>query len=223
MAESSKLGILFDLDGTLLDTLEAIASSANHALEQLGHTRKPDTWFLPAIGYGVHHLLTRSLGDDDPVRLDQAIGHFRRYYDQRGDGHITIYPGIQEMLDALEGMPVALGVLSNKPHEPTRANIRRFFPGRRFEYVYGQREGVPVKPDAGAVAELLDQSGIPASRWVMVGDSDADMMLARNAGMIGLGVLWGFRDEQVLKDHGATLIARKPAEVAPRIEKMLED
>lgn len=223
MSQHARLGVLFDLDGTLLDTLSAIGGAANYALEQMGQAARPVRSFLPDIGYGLEYLLARSLDTRDAGLIETARRHFRAFYDGQGESVISIYPGINDMLAALGTMPVVQAVLSNKPHKPTCDNVRQFFPSVGFSHVYGQRSGVPVKPDAGSVAALLEATGLPAERWVMVGDSDADMQLAANAGMMGLGVLWGFRDEEVLRQSGAQIIASRPEEVTETIRRLLAE
>ncbi len=192
-----RLGILFDLDGTLLDTLGDIQGAVNYTMRQFGLPEKTREEVRGAIGHGILHILQKvSAGTGaDPQELVQV---YKPYYDAHCLDTTRPYPGVMEMLKALSARyPVA--VVSNKLDDQTKAICTRFFPG---VYALGQREGVPVKPAPDMLHIAMKELGI--SRGVFVGDSDTDVLSAKNAGLPCLSVLWGFQDREYLASVGAT-------------------
>ena len=203
--------VLFDLDGTLLDTLADIAAAANTALERVGCSTHPLPFFRTAVGDGVEALMRRSLppGSSD-VLVAQAMTELRGAY---GDHELARpYEGIPELLAELKGRGMTLAVLSNKPHELTGVVVPRFF-GSSFVWVQGAREGIPLKPDPEAALAAARELEIPAERWAYVGDTNTDMHTGKAAGMFTVGVTWGFRDEPELREAGADAIIHHPGEL----------
>ena len=167
------------------------------------------------IGDGVRNLVTRVLGPpgpSDPALLDRAVAEFRRHYGAHLFDRTAPYPGIVALLDGLATRNIPVAVLSNKMDQATRAIVDRFFPGR-FAAVVGERDGVPRKPDPTAALALAARLGVPPARCFLVGDGAADMEAAVRAGMMPIGVTWGFRGAEELREHGASAIIDRPDDV----------
>ncbi|MFI4862375.1 MAG: HAD family hydrolase [Phycisphaerales bacterium JB063] len=209
---------LFDLDGTLLDTLADLSAAANHALTTLGRPTHPREAYNTFLGQGVRELFVDALGPDHQHLIDDAIhAHLAYYADHRLDT-TGPFPGIDAMLDQLAQRGVKLGVLSNKPDPVTREMIPHFFPHADWAYVRGHRAGTAPKPDPHAALEAIDTLGIPADRWLYVGDTAVDMQTGKGAGMFTVGVSWGFRSVEELRAHGADAIVDDPAELVALLE-----
>ena len=188
---------IFDLDGTLLDTLDDLGVAVNHAMQQRGfplHTRDE---YMKMVGHGARNLMSQALPmehKDDEAMIDAALADFRVYYNAHIDVYTKPFPGIQELIAALHQKGVMLAVASNKFQEGTEHLIKEFFPEIPFVAVLGNRQGFPLKPDPEVVGEVLRKAGIPQDQAVMVGDSDTDMETAANGGILGIAVNWGYRD-----------------------------
>ena len=207
--------VIFDLDGTLLDTIGDLSAACNHLLSQRGYPTHTDDQYRMMVGNGIDRLIERSLPPDvrSPETVQVLRPEFIDYYRAHIDQHTQPYAGIPELLEKLEVGGVKLAVASNKYHNGTVALVERFFPQRHFAAVLGQREGVPVKPDPAAVNEILALTGIRPADVLYVGDSGVDMQTARNAGIESAGVLWGFRHRAELVEAGARHIAASPADI----------
>lgn len=210
--------VIFDMDGTLLNTLDDLADACNHALRELGFPEHPKAAYRKFVGNGAKLLCWRALPetnrDDDTMR--RARAGFDEYYAVHLFDRTAPYPGISELLRALAARGLRLGVLSNKPDEFVRRIAERYFPGV-FGAVSGPREG-RVKPDPGGLRHLLAQLDAPPDRCLYVGDSGVDMETARNAGAQSCGVLWGFRDADELRAAGAGHLASTPAEILTLVD-----
>ena len=208
--------VLFDLDGTLLDTLEDIGRSADAALQEHGFPPHPVEAYRRFIGDGVAVLFQRALppgaGEDQDL-VARLVSAFGRTYGDGWDRTTRTYPGIDDLIDALAGRSIPMGVLSNKPDLFTRKCVERFFPSRPFAVVLGQREGVPRKPDPAGALEAAETLGVPPSEVLYLGDSSVDMLTAARAGMYAVGASWGFRSVEELTAHGARRIVDHPREV----------
>lgn len=209
------LSIIFDLDGTLLDTLEGLAYCANTVLRQRGWKEHPVESYRRFVGGGLRQLIVRitpqGLSDRD---ISQCCEEFNAIYHKNWKHQCAPYPGVPEMLGEIVSKQIPIAILSNKPHEFTRIFVREFFPSVPFSLVWGQRPGVPEKPDPTAPLQIAKQLDCDPADMLFVGDSDVDILTGRNAGMISCGVLWGFRSEQELRDSGAHLITHNPAEIS---------
>jgi phosphoglycolate phosphatase len=199
--------IVFDLDGTLIDSLRDIADAANASLKDLGFPIHPLESYRQFVGDGVRVLFERALPAADrlPELVTDCAAGFARHYAQGWNRHTRLYPGIGEMLDEISRRGIRLAVLSNKPHP--------FLPAWNFEVVAGQKDGIPKKPDpagAWAVARELD---LDPKRLAYVGDSSVDMQTARNAGLDPIGVSWGFRSREELWQHGARVVIDDPRQL----------
>jgi len=210
--------ILFDLDGTLLDTLDDLAESCNSALRQLGCPEHPRQAYKYFIGDGVENLVRRALPQDrcDASTLARCAELMRVEYSQRWAEKTRPYPGIPELLDALAARRVPMAVLSNKPDQFARLCVERLLPQWRFEVVLGAGDSFPRKPDPAAALEIAERLRLPPEKILYLGDTNTDMQTAVAAGMYPAGVLWGFRTADELSAHGAKVLIRHPSELLER-------
>ncbi|MCS7306550.1 MAG: HAD family hydrolase [Thermoguttaceae bacterium] len=207
--------VIFDLDGTLLDTLGDIAESANAALERLGLSAWSIEAYRQFIGDGVENLARRIIPADrqQPEFLQQFAHLFREEYGHRWTHSTQPYPGIPELLDQLTAHQVPMAVLSNKPDEFTQQCVRRFLGRWPFRMVLGDRPQMPRKPDPAGALQIARALEVPAEAIVYLGDTKTDMETARSAGMFAVGVLWGFRTAEELLAHGAQKLISHPLEL----------
>ncbi len=215
-----KKAVVFDLDGTLADTLTTIAYFANRALEACGFSAIPKEKYRYMVGNGAKILVQRMLhqnGDDSPESFDKVYPLYNQSYDDNFLYLTAPYPGIPEALDALKRAGVKLAVLSNKPHATTVKIVESLFGTDTFDIVWGQREGVPLKPDPTALLRLLEELKVTPAETVYVGDTAADMKTGKNAGAWTVGVLWGFRDEKELRENHADVIISSAEELPPQL------
>ena len=212
--------VIFDLDGTLLDTLEDIMDSANAVLEKLGfppHTRNEYRYF---VGEGIEQLMLRALPEKSRSKetLNQVVHGILMEYDLRWKRKTKPFDGILELLSYLKAQDIKTAVFSNKPHEFTQKSVDHFFPAEDFTQIVGAQKEIPKKPDPAGALRIAETFGLPPSEIVFLGDSDIDMKTAKAAGMMACGVLWGFRDEKELRENGADLVLRKPMELVKILE-----
>ena len=188
--------VLFDLDGTLLDTLEDLAAAVNHALSLRGFPLHSLDEYRLMVGHGVRNLVMQALPEDrrEDAVIDTCLAEFKAYYTAHIDVHTHPYPGMQELLRTLHGRGVKLAVASNKFQSGTEYLIRRFFGDVPFVAVLGNREGFPLKPDPKIVGEVLRCAGAAPADAILVGDSATDMKTAANGGIPAVAVTWGYRD-----------------------------
>jgi phosphoglycolate phosphatase len=191
-------GVIFDLDGTLADSLEDIAAAMNRTLAAHGFPSHPASAYRTFVGEGVRKLVERAL----PPRTEQLRDSFIIAYQADYAEHLLdatrLFPGIPEVLDALRSAGVPVGVLSNKPDLPTRQMVDALCGRWTFAAVFGERPGVPRKPDPTSALALADALGAPPEAVAFVGDTSVDVLTARAASMRPVGVLWGFRPKEVL-------------------------
>ena len=205
--------VLFDLDGTLADTLNDLANATNWALAQVGCPPHPVDSYRYRVGDGARELCARALPANKQELTDQVLRLMGRRYDEHCFDLTKLYPGIPEMVSALAERQFKLAVLSNKPDKFTKRMIAYYFNPSPFAVVRGQLPNVPLKPDPTAAAQIAQELAIAPSRWLYLGDTNTDMRTARGAGMHPVGVLWGFRDRDELLQSGAEHIVAKPQEV----------
>ena len=211
--------VLFDLDGTLLDTLRDIADAMNVVLARHGFPTHPAELYRQFVGEGVTTLASRVLPADgcEPERIEQYVTEFRQVYGQNWNVHTRPYAGILPLLDRLWTARVPMAVLSNKPDEFTQKCVRHYLPQERFAAVWGQRETHPRKPDPAVAQEIARELGLPPAQFLFLGDSAVDMETARRAGMHPIGAAWGFRSRQELHDGGAAMILDHPLQLLDAI------
>lgn len=210
--------VMFDLDGTLLGTLDDLANAVNHALRTLGRPTVDRQTVQLAIGRGSGRLVADALGQAHQHLLDDAHRRFLDHYRQHLFDKTQPYPGTVELIDELRQRGMVLAVLSNKPDTMTRRMVEHYFPGR-FGRVAGDRDGQPRKPDPAAALQIAESLKFPPVEWAYVGDSGIDMQTAKAAGFLALGVTWGFRDEQELRTKGADAIAHDADQLLSQITR----
>jgi phosphoglycolate phosphatase len=213
-------GVLFDLDGTLLDTLQDLGDSVNRVLAARGWPTHDLEAYRFFVGEGARTLIARALpaAHRDAATVGAALAAYRADYQQHWNVATRPYDGVPELLAGLQQRGQALGVLSNKPHAMTVKCMEGYFPGVPFRALLGQRDHVAHKPDPAGAFEAAHLMGVPAGRVRYVGDTGTDMLTARAAGMFALGVTWGFRSEVELRENGAQALAHHPREVLPLLD-----
>jgi phosphoglycolate phosphatase len=206
--------VIFDLDGTLLDTLADLAATCNEVLVYHHFPAHPTLAFKTFVGDGLQMLIKKitPVGTEEMV-LQQCCELFTERYSRNWKRNSCPYEGINDMLSALKKHGVMLAVLSNKPHEFTRLFVDEFFPHGLFSIVYGQRDGLPKKPDPTVALEIAAQLGERPQHMLFVGDSGVDIKTGNAAGMTTAGVSWGFRSVQELTENKADIIVNSPLEL----------
>lgn len=207
--------VIFDLDGTLLNTIADLASAANHALVRAGFPAHSPEAYPYFVGNGVSRLLKRVLPED--VRTEQNVAMLRQYFTEYYGNHLTDstepYPGIPELLLRLRENKISVAVASNKYQSAVDRLVRHFFPSVEWAAIEGQKENVPVKPDPSIVFGILSKCPTPKAEVLYVGDSGVDMETARRAGVTSIGVTWGFRPERELRENYADHIVSSPEQI----------
>ena len=207
---------IFDLDGTLTNTLESLTYSVNTTLEELGLSSITWQQCRAFVGSGPRPLLEQSLkavGDQELVHIEQAVEIYARVFKEGCMYKVEPYAGIVELLAALKEKGLRLAVLSNKPHMQTNKIVEKFFEEATFDLVEGLKSDVPKKPDPTAALIIAEKLGVSKEECVYIGDSDTDMLTGNNAGMLPVGVTWGFRDRDVLVEYGAKYLIEHPEEL----------
>ena len=207
--------VIFDLDGTLLNTIADLGAATNYALNKCGYPVHPISAYPQFVGSGISKLLERVLPEG--CRSEENVESLRPYFFEYYDAHMTDetrpYPGITELLTQLTQNEVNIAVASNKYQDGVRKLIGHFFPQFKWVAVEGQKEGVPVKPDPSIVFEILAECPTPKEEVLYVGDSGIDMETARRACVESAGVTWGFRPAAELRDKYAVHIVNTPDEL----------
>ncbi len=207
--------VLFDLDGTLLDTIEDIGDAVNRILEQNGFPVHSMDTYSRFVGDGARNLIIRTLPEDK--RIDSIIrpclDAFLEDYGRNWNAKTAPYDGIPELLDTLTARRLKMAVLSNKPHEYTIKCMEGFLSDWNFDVIFGQRDDVPKKPDPAGALEIAEQLNIPPSEFLYLGDTEIDLKTSIAAGMFPVGVLWGFRSAKELQENGAKTLIKRPLDV----------
>lgn len=204
---------VFDLDGTLLDTLQDLTDSTNSVLQECGYPTRTKEEILHFIGNGAKRLVFQAVPDDTTEEQANAVlDRWKERYPQQGYPNTKPFEGIPEALRELRRRGVKLGLLSNKFDGPANENARRFLPGL-IDIAHGERPGIPRKPDPTALLAIIDELGSEPSRTVYVGDSPVDMEVACNAGVFALGVSWGYNPVSTLNAAGAKSIIDHPSQL----------
>ncbi len=206
--------VVFDLDGTILNSLEDLADACNWVLENNGWPTHPLDAYRYFVGNGVIKLLERATPDEakaEPVWEQVTQAFHTRYHAHKAD-KTRPYEGIPELLDDLRGRGVTIAVLTNKPHSAALPIVEHYYPGV-FYMVQGAVPEMPVKPDPAPLHQVMAQIGARPEHTLFVGDSNVDIRTARNGGVDSCGVLWGFRTRKELEGEGATYIAAHPKDI----------
>lgn len=205
---------IFDLDGTLLNTLNDLAASCNFALRSYGLPEHSVDDIRRFVGNGVRLLMTRAIpGGESFEHFEECFACFRQHYLQHNLDTTAPYPGIMELIAQLNTNGKKIAVVSNKFYQATQDLVRYFF-GEQIKVAIGERPDIHKKPAPDTVIEALRQLDMPSSTAVYIGDSDVDIDTARNCGMPCISVLWGFRDRDFLIEHGATTLVKSPEEIS---------
>lgn len=208
--------VIFDLDGTLLDTLEDLAEAMNRVLARMGFATHPVEAYKWMVGDGVENLVMRALPpgvlSSDLVKIakKEMLEEYSRVWFKR----TKPYPGIPDVLEFLETKSIPKAILSNKVQDFTSRMVSLLLSRWNFFPIIGQREGIPLKPDPTGALEISVVLGIEPQRFVFLGDTETDIRTALAAGMYPVGVCWGFRSEQALREAGAREVLREPMEIA---------
>lgn len=205
--------VIFDLDGTLLNTIADLGEACNYALRQLGYSEHALSTYNYMVGNGVRKLVERAEPDADAETVERLLAIFREYYDQHSTDNTRPYPGIPELLRTLTDNGVAVAVASNKYQSAVEHIIAHFFPDIPFAAVAGQVDMRPVKPDPSIVFAILNEHPTPKAEVLYVGDSGVDMETARRACVESVGVSWGFRPVSELRKTYADHIVTNPSEI----------
>lgn len=209
---SRKTAIVFDLDGTLLDTLDDIAAAMNRVLAARGFATHPVARYKQLVGDGMEMLVRRALPAEvaDEALIAEAMAAMRADYGAHWNVETRPYEGVPALLDALVARGLQLFVLSNKPEETTKLAVAELLASWSFLAVWGARKGMPKKPDPAALETLIAEHGLSREALLYVGDTNTDMRTAQAAQVFAVGVTWGFRDEAELRASGADHIIHRP-------------
>lgn len=205
--------VIFDLDGTLLNTIYDLGEACNYALRKMGFAQHPIPAYNFMVGNGVKKLMERAQPDAGEKTIDELLIHFREYYDANCTVNTKPYKGIPELLNELTARGVAVAVATNKYQAAADKIISHFFPDIKFAAIDGQIEGRPVKPDPSIVFAILGEHPTPKAEVLYVGDSGVDMETARRACVESIGVTWGFRPVTELRNAHADNIVSSPLEI----------
>lgn len=207
---------IFDLDGTLTNTLESMTYSVNLTLKEMGLSQITKDQCRMFVGNGARVLIEESLkasGDPKASRIEEGMKIYGRIFDQNCTYHVTPYEGISEMLKALKDRGIHLAVLSNKPDRQTVKVVKEIFGDNIFDYAQGQKDGIRRKPEPDGVWYLMEQMQVSKEECLYIGDSEVDAATGKNAGLKTIGVLWGFRDRKTLETAGADHLIERPEEL----------
>lgn len=205
--------VIFDLDGTLLDTLDDLADAGNAMLAGLGYATHPVESYKQFVGDGMPVLVRRALPPEAMDDFPRALERMRAEFAIRWNAKSRPYPGIPELLDALTSKGVPIAVLSNKPEDFCQLTMRHYFGAWPWAAIMGETEAIPRKPDPTGALAIARQLGIPPHEFLFLGDSPMDVACALGAGMRPMAATWGFRAEADLRRAGATLLAHTPGDL----------
>lgn len=207
---------IFDLDGTVLNTLDTIAYYGNSALEKNGIQPIAVNEYKLLVGKGAVNLVKNMLnfrGCLSEELFEKVFHDYDTAYNANTSYKTSVYDGVQETLDGIKALGIQIAILSNKPHFATNGVVNAIMGEGYFHRVYGQREGVPLKPDPTSVLSLIAELGARPEECVYIGDTGTDMKTGKNANLFTVGVLWGFRGEEELRKNGADIIISHPSQL----------
>jgi len=207
--------VLFDLDGTLLDTLEDLATSVNAVLRRYDYPEYSTEQYCYMVGDGIEVLVRKSLPEEkcQQEHVKEIVNLVQEEYRNCWKDTTCPYPGVNELLNGLEDKNIPKAILSNKPYEFTVLTVETLLPHWKFAVIEGVREGVIRKPDPSGALAIAEQLRIEPAKFVYLGDTSTDMQTAVAAGMYPVGALWGFRSAQELKENGAEILVESPVDV----------
>lgn len=207
--------VIFDLDGTLINSIKDLGAATNFALQKNGYPVHPLEAYPMYVGNGVNKLIERALPEAarNQENIELLKKDFKEYYDNHNTDFTTTYEGMPELLKELQEKGIKIAVASNKYQEATTKLVRHYYPGINFIGICGQKEGIKVKPDPSIVFGILADAGVRKQNVLYVGDSGVDMETARRACVESVGVTWGFRTAKELREFNAGTIVDSPAEI----------
>ena len=213
--------VIFDLDGTLLDTIADLGDSVNAVLKKYGFPEHDYKIYKRFVGKGVKNLMIESLPfkEIDENELNKYLTDMKDEYSKRCFNKTKPYPGITDLLDYLNNKKLNISVYSNKNDDFTKSMIKNYFPDIKFDFIIGARESKPLKPDPSIPLEISEKLGFKTEEFLYLGDSEIDMKTAKNAGMFPVAVLWGFRNKKELLENGAKLLLENPHDLIDFLEK----
>jgi len=212
---------IFDLDGTLIDSLADLADSANEMLAGYGYTTHGVDKYRYFVGNGSRKLMERCLPADkakDAAFVDEALANYKACYDRNLTHKTTCYAGIMDMLQTLQAKDIPLGICTNKHQSAADILVGKLFPQNMFLAVIGDCPGLPRKPDPKKVLLIAEKMGVKPEEVAYFGDTSVDMDTAANAGMLSIGVTWGFRPREELVEHGAKILLDQPMDLFSKVE-----
>lgn len=207
------IALIFDLDGTLLNTIDDLADSANHILGQLGFPTHSTDKYKYFVGNGIPKLIERCLPTDRQDCKEKALRMFLEYYSLHSEDKTAAYDGIPELLSAAKQKGIKLGVITNKAHSIAQQVVPHFLGDGVFDYIRGLDDTIKAKPCPNGALDVADKLGVKPDEVLYIGDSGVDMQTAVNAGFTPCGVLWGFRTREELLENGAVYFAEKPSDI----------
>lgn len=216
-----KKAVIFDLDGTLSDSIASLKYCGDRALAPFGYGPFPESDYKYFVGDGAANLIRRALrkaGDEKLIHFEEAFALYKEYFAADCMYQVKPYEGIPELLAALKEKGLKTAVLSNKPHAQTLDVIHSLFGEDCFDLIQGQQEGLPIKPDPAGVYVILERLGLKAADLLYLGDTATDMKTGKSAGAFTLGALWGFRDRKELEEARADAVIGHPLELLEYVE-----
>ncbi|MBS7262487.1 MAG: HAD family hydrolase [Eubacteriales bacterium] len=212
--------VIFDLDGTIADTIADLADACNFALKKAGFPTRPVSDYVKLVGHGRKNLLLSAAPEGrGEACIDELIADFNLYYREHFFDKTQAYDGMKEVVTELKATGCRLGILSNKPHEMTVPIVAKLYPGL-FDCVMGQLPDMPVKPDRRTIDLLVEKMGVAGGRIAVVGDSDVDILTARNAGAAAIAVTWGYRPAETLKALKPDRLVKTPAALLRALRRL---
>lgn len=213
--------VLFDLDGTLLNTIDDLGDAANYMLTQFGYPTHDIESYKYRVGNGMRKLMERSLpdGKNSEDEIDRAMEIFMPYYNRHSLDKTRPYEGMHELIETLRKSGIKTAVVTNKAEQSAVGIIKRFYDGC-FDVVIGQRDNMPTKPDPAGAHLAMSELGVTPDECIFMGDSGVDILTAKNSGAYPVGVLWGFRKKDELVENGANIVISTPSELLKVIEEI---
>jgi len=215
-------GVIFDLDGTLVDSLQDIAEAININLAKRGHSKVSVKSVRTYLGHGLADLVKDLLppGPYTPEYLDDLVKEIREYYLKNFDNHTTLYPGISKVLDELSRIGIKMVLLSNKHESGVKSIASKLLKKWTFRYVAGANDAFPLKPDPAIVMEICKHLKLLPNEILFIGDSETDIRTARNAGTLSVAVSWGYRDDLQLLSENPDFLIKNPGEIIKIINNL---
>ena len=215
-------GVIFDLDGTILNTIDDLSSAMNQMLTEFGYPARQDLFYhKQSLGFGARSYVKSCMPEEaaaDDAKVDACLARYRELYGSHASVLTKPYEGIPEMMEALSRKGIAINVLSNKPDAPTQALVSEWFSQFKPQCVYGERPGLPRKPDPTVPLAIAEGLALAPCEMAFVGDSEVDIKTGIAAGMLPIGVLWGYRTREQLLENGAALLAETPQDLATLLQ-----